>query len=55
MSLVFSSPLELFALGGAAIIVSAIARDGETTWFEGLLLLGLYVLLGTAFFFVQPR
>jgi Ca2+:H+ antiporter len=53
MDLVFSNPLELFALGGAAFIVSAIAGDGETTWFEGLLLLGVYSLLGIAFFFTQ--
>ena len=31
-----------------------IAADGETTWFEGLLLIGVYVLLGLAFFFVDP-
>ena len=24
---------------------------GETTWFEGLLLVGVYVLFGVAFFF----
>jgi Ca2+:H+ antiporter len=54
MNLVFSNPLELFALAAVAFIVSAIASDGETTWFEGLLLLGLYTLLGLAFFFVQP-
>ena len=32
-------------------IVNAIAGDGETTWFEGLLLVGVYVLLALAFFF----
>jgi Ca2+:H+ antiporter len=31
--------------------VNAIAGDGETTWFEGVLLVGVYCLLGTAFFF----
>jgi Ca2+:H+ antiporter len=51
MNLVFD-PLELFAIGGTAFIVRAIAADGETTWFEGLLLVGVYVLLGLAFFFV---
>lgn len=51
MTLVFSDPLELFSIAGAAFIVNAIARDGETTWFEGLLLVGVYVLLGSAFFF----
>jgi Ca2+:H+ antiporter len=53
MSLVFSNPLHLFAIAGAALIVNAVARDGETTWFEGLLLLGVYVLFGLAFFFAE--
>jgi len=51
MNLVFSNPLHLFAIAGTALIVGAVARDGETTWFEGLLLLGIYVLFGLAFFF----
>ncbi|NPU13156.1 calcium/proton exchanger [Bradyrhizobium sp. 83002] len=52
MTLVFSSPLDLFAIVGTAFIVNAIAADGETTWFEGVLLVGVYVLFGLAFFFV---
>jgi Ca2+:H+ antiporter len=51
MSLVFD-PLDLFAIAGTAFIVRAIAADAETTWFEGLLLIGVYALLGLAFFFV---
>jgi Ca2+:H+ antiporter len=54
MNLVFGNPIELFAITGAAFIVNAIAQDGETTWFEGLLLLAVYVLLALAFFFVTP-
>jgi Ca2+:H+ antiporter len=54
MDLVFGSPLDLFAIAGTALIVNAIAGDGETTWFEGMLLVGVYVLLGLAFFFVGP-
>jgi Ca2+:H+ antiporter len=52
MNLVFSNPLELIAVAGAAFIVNSIAQDGETTWFEGLLLLAVYALLALAFFFV---
>ena len=52
MTLVFGNPLDLFAIAGTAFIVNAIAADGETTWFEGVLLLGVYVLFGLAFFFV---
>src|SRR6185369_4533732 len=44
MNLVFSNPLELIAIGGVAFAVNAIAQDGETTWFEGALLLGVYLL-----------
>jgi Ca2+:H+ antiporter len=51
MTLVFSNPLELFAIASTAFIVNAIASDGETTWFEGLLLVGVYLLLALAFFF----
>ena len=52
MTLVFSDPLELFAIAGTAFIVNAITGDGETTWFEGLLLVGVYVLFAFAFFFM---
>jgi Ca2+:H+ antiporter len=51
MTLVFSDPLDLFAIVGTVFIVNAIAGDGETTWFEGLLLVGVYVLFAIAFFF----
>ena len=54
MNLVFSNPLELIAVAGVAFVVNAIAQDGETTWFEGVLLLAVYALLGLAFFFVTP-
>src|SRR5206468_8575710 len=42
MNLVFASPLDLFAIASAGFIVRAVAADGETTWFEGLLLVGVY-------------
>lgn len=54
MNLVFSNPLELIAVAGVAFAVSSVARDGEATWFEGLLLLGVYILIGLAFFYVTP-
>ncbi|MEP7345332.1 MAG: calcium/proton exchanger [Gemmatimonadaceae bacterium] len=52
MSLVFSNPLELAAIASVVLAVNAIAHDGETTWFEGLLLLAVYLVFGMAFFFV---
>ena len=49
MNLVFSSPLDLFAIAGAAFIVRSVAADGEITWFEGLLLVGVYLLFALAY------
>jgi Ca2+:H+ antiporter len=54
MNLVFHNPLYLFAIASTAFVVNAVARDGETTWFEGLLLVGVYVLFGLSFFFTGP-
>ncbi len=52
LDLVFSSPLELVSIAAVAFGVNAIAHDGETTWFEGVLLLAIYALLALAFYFV---
>ena len=54
MNLVFENPLELIAIAAVTFAVNAIAADGETTWFEGVLLLAAYVVLAMAFFFVRP-
>ncbi|MGE5702698.1 MAG: calcium/proton exchanger [Clostridia bacterium] len=51
MNIVFTH-FELAAIGVSAIIAISISRDGATNWFEGVLLLGVYTILGTAFFFV---
>ncbi len=53
LSLVFGSPLELFAIAGAVYIVNSIAGDGEVTWYEGLLLTGVYVLFALGFWFIE--
>jgi Ca2+:H+ antiporter len=52
MNLVFSSPLELVAIGAVVFAVTAIAQDGETTWFEGVMLLAIYLLFALTFYFV---
>jgi Ca2+:H+ antiporter len=54
MNLVFASPLELIAIASVAFSVNAIAQDGESTWFEGVLLLAVYALFVLAFLFVTP-
>ena len=51
MTLVFGNPLNLFAIAATAFVVNAVTHDGETTWFEGVLLIGVYILFGIAFFF----
>ena len=51
MTLVFKNPLDLLAIAGTAFLVNAITSAGETTWFEGVLLIGVYVVFGIAFFF----
>jgi Ca2+:H+ antiporter len=54
MNLVFDNPLELIAIAAVAFIVNAISHDGEATWFEGVLLLAVYGILGIAFYLVAP-
>ncbi|WOH61812.1 MULTISPECIES: calcium/proton exchanger [Bradyrhizobium] len=51
MTLVFQNPVDLFSIAGTAFIVNAITRDAETTWFEGVLLIGVYVVLALAYYF----
>lgn len=51
MDLVLRSPLELAALIGSVLIANSVARDGETNWYEGLMLVGVYLIFAIAFFF----
>lgn len=55
MNLVFSSPLELVAIVAVALIVTTVTKDGEATWFEGVLLIAVYLLLALSFYYVTPR
>ena len=54
MNRVFQTPIEVIAIAAVAFARQLIAHDGETTWFEGVLLLAVYVLLGTAFYLATP-
>ncbi len=47
MALVFD-PLQLAALGAAAIGSTLVARSGETNWLEGLQLLTIYFIIAAA-------
>lgn len=50
MALVFNG-YELAGLLLAALIASTLIADGESTWFEGVQLLGVYALLGVLFYY----
>jgi Ca2+:H+ antiporter len=50
LSLVFNG-FELAAVFLAVVIATHIARDGESTWFEGVQLLAVYAVLGLTFYF----
>lgn len=47
--LAFSLP-EVIALAAAAFVAAFVAEDGESNWFEGLMLLGVYIIIALAFF-----
>jgi len=51
MALIFNG-LELGALMLAVLIANWVTQEGESTWFEGLQLLAVYIVLGLTFFFV---
>ncbi|CAM3721558.1 calcium/proton exchanger [Cohnella lubricantis] len=51
MDILFST-IELAAIAVAVLIATSISRDGSTTWYEGKLLVLVYIVLGVAFFFV---
>jgi len=51
MSLVFTA-MEITGIALSVLILEMIASDGETTWFEGLELLAVYLILAVAFYYV---
>jgi Ca2+:H+ antiporter len=51
-SLVFTI-LELVAVFLAAIILNLIAHDGKSNWFEGIMLIVVYMIIAIGFFFIR--
>jgi Ca2+:H+ antiporter len=51
MNIIFSN-YEIAAIAVSAFIATSISRDGSTNWYEGILLLLVYMILGTVFFVV---
>jgi Ca2+:H+ antiporter len=49
LTLIFNQ-FELIALGAAVLVATMVASDGESNWLEGAALLGVYIILGLAFF-----
>ncbi|HEX7056599.1 MAG TPA: calcium/proton exchanger [Bacilli bacterium] len=50
MDLIFTVP-ELTAIAVSVFIAKSISQDGKTNWYEGVLLLVVYLILASAFFF----
>jgi Ca2+:H+ antiporter len=53
LSLVFH-PLEIAAVILSVGVVALVSLDGETHWFEGLQLLGVYLILAVFFYYLPP-
>jgi Ca2+:H+ antiporter len=51
LNMVFT-PMEVVAVVLSVITVVVLAQNGQTNWFEGVLLLGLYAILAVAFFYL---
>ena len=51
LNLVFT-PMEVVAVVLSVITVVVLSQNGQTNWFEGVLLLGLYAILAVAFFYL---
>ena len=51
MSLVFNA-FEIAAIGLSVFAVALVAQDGESNWLEGFQLLGVYIILGIAFYLI---
>lgn len=52
MDIVFST-IEIVAIAVSVFVAKSIIQDGETNWYEGLLLIAVYVILGVSFFMVH--
>ncbi|MFD2702309.1 calcium/proton exchanger [Paenibacillus shunpengii] len=51
MDIVFTT-IELAAIAVAVFISKSITQDGSTNWYEGLLLMAVYCILGVSFFLI---
>jgi Ca2+:H+ antiporter len=54
LDLIFS-PMEVVAVLLTVLIVVVINMNGQTNWFEGVMLLALYAILAIAFFYIPAE
>src|SRR5262249_17034859 len=54
MDLIFS-PMEVMAVMMTVLMVVVLGLDGITNWFEGALLLAVYIILGIVFFYIPAN
>lgn len=50
MDLLFS-PFEVLAVTLSVLVLGQLIRDGESNWFEGAMLIGVYAIFATGFYF----
>jgi Ca2+:H+ antiporter len=48
------TPLEMLAVVMAVGVLALVAQDGESHWMEGVMLLGVYVIMALAFYHLPP-
>ena len=51
LDLIFT-PFEVAAVAMSVLVVGFAAVDGESNWMEGVMLVGVYLMLAIAFFFL---
>lgn len=51
MDLLFTN-LEVIAVGISVWVLNLVSQDGESNWMEGVMLLAVYIMLATAFYFM---
>jgi Ca2+:H+ antiporter len=54
MDLIFS-PLELIAIVMTVYLARNLSYDGESSWLEGLILIGVYFLFGIGFLYAPGK
>jgi Ca2+:H+ antiporter len=51
MLLIFSWP-ELIAMASAVLLMNMLSTDGDSNWFDGLILLAAYLIMGLGFYLI---